>query len=94
MNTLISNLTLHNERSEKVLARDIGDWVAKQNPWRTFNTIGYSCVADGKEIYVPKDGFNLYLLPDASGFICIEKSATPNNCTLLVGSQFNLLSAA
>lgn len=83
MNKLISNLTLHNERSEKVLARDVGEWVAKQNPWRTFNTIGYSWEADGKEIYVLKNGFNLYLFPDASGFIRIETNSMPNNCTLL-----------
>lgn len=83
MKEQVVSLTLHNDCSETVLAVDVARWVEEQSPWRLFNTAGYSWNVEGKEIYFLKKNLNLYLLPDASGFICIENSHVPNNCTLL-----------
>lgn len=80
---VISNFTLHNAQHEKVHDKDILAWVAAQNPWRIFNTTGYSWHVGEKEVYLAKNNLNLYLLPDVSGFLCIENTQVPANCTLL-----------
>lgn len=79
MTVLVSNFTFHNAAGEQVLAKNILQWVAK-NQGRIFQTTGYSWLANGGKIYKSKTHLNIYLLPDASGFICIESAQVPNNC--------------
>ncbi|MDW5443186.1 hypothetical protein [Polaromonas sp. SM01] len=83
MSAFVKNLTLHNAQGEEILASEILEWVAKQTPWRPFNTTAYSWSVNEKTICLPLENFSLYLLPDASGFVRIEKDRVPNNCVLL-----------
>jgi hypothetical protein len=57
--------------------------MAAQNPWRPFNTTAYSWHVGDAEMHLTLENFNLYLLPDATGFVRIDKSQVPNNCALL-----------
>ena len=83
MNASVNSLTLHNDQSESVLASDLLDWAAKQNPWRTFDATGYSWYVGEQKVRLVGKDLYLCLLPDSSGFICFERDQFPNNCTLL-----------
>lgn len=93
MNDLVKDFTWHGTEGYAVLASDWLAWVNSRNEKEGYgphNGYGfgklthYTWVVNNERVSAPVDAEkNLHLLPDASGFICIERPQLPNNCTLL-----------
>lgn len=81
----IEKFTWHNSHGESTLYDELDDWVSKQNPFRVFGPITkYTWYVNGIEYErhnIRND--SLHILPDKSGFVCIEKTEQSNNCTLI-----------
>ena len=79
----IEKFTLHNALGEMVLALDLLSWASQQSEWKPFNTTKYSWIVAGKEFEADSKTGSWWVLPDSSGFVCFERSFTPDNCVLL-----------
>ena len=80
----VENFTLHNDRDQSVLAKDLLTWVDELNhPSGIFGpVVRHTWVVSGKSFDSAKGGY-WRVLPDSSGFICFERESKPNNCVLL-----------
>jgi len=83
----VKDFTLHNDRGQSVLARDLLKWVDDLNPANDVfgPTVCYSWFVEGVEYKRSNQppSFHLCELPDASGFIGFERDRKVDNCLLL-----------
>lgn len=80
----VENFTLHNDRGQSVLKKNLLTWVDELNhPSGIFGpVVRYTWIVDGQQHESPRTGY-WWEVPDASGFICFESDWKPDNCTLL-----------
>ena len=83
----VEAFTLHNNRGQSVLERNLHEWVDPTNPQNDVfaPVIRYSWRVDDIDYETPRPENRFwYLLPDGTGFICFERGQLkPNNCLLL-----------
>lgn len=80
----VKKFMMHNEREQSVLFSELLTWRDPCNPSNDIfgPVVKYTWEVDGLIYHSALDAYYL-LLPDASGFICIEKNWRPDNCVLL-----------
>ena len=93
MSELIEEFTWHGSEGHSVLVSDWLVWVdfqSKKEGFGPHNGYGFgklthlTWLVNNKRISIPADAEkSLHLLPDASGFLSIERPQVPDNCTLL-----------
>jgi len=82
----VEAFSLHGESGVVVLNKDFLKWIETHSPSELGSKIdAYSWMVEGRNLIVPIDISQVtwHELPDASGFICLEKPWVPNNCLLL-----------
>jgi hypothetical protein len=82
----VEGFTLHNDRGQSILARELGSWMTRNGKLEVFGPVvaySWSVYGIGYERSNEPPSLSLHELPDASGFIGFEESWKPDNCLLL-----------
>lgn len=85
MTEIVSDFTLHDSNGNYILEKDSLLWIEQHEGLGFGPVVAYSWRVNGKRFEAPANRRRATweVLPDASGFICLESDWKPDNCLLL-----------